>query len=57
VLGVHDLGDDGQARGRARAAQQLEPLGAHALERVGRGARLERAAAPRRFFSRPRPPR
>ena len=46
VARVHDLGDDGQARGLARAsASSLQPLLPEPLERVRGGARLERAAA------------
>ena len=38
-LGVHDLGDKGQARSLAGFAQQRQPFGAHALEGVGGSAR------------------
>ena len=45
-LGVEDLGDDRQPRlARARARGSCRPFGAEPLEGVGRGARLERAAA------------
>ena len=44
VLGVHDLGDDGAAGGPAGQLEQVQPLAAHPLERVGGGARLERPA-------------
>ena len=42
---VHQFGDDRQSVAPGRVLQQLEPVDALALERVGRGARLERAAA------------
>ena len=45
VARVHDLGDDRQAGVVARRGQHLEALLAEALEGVGRGARLEGAAA------------
>ena len=42
---VHDLGDDRHAEAVAGSAEDLEPIAAEALEAVGAGARLERAAA------------
>ena len=42
--GVHDLGDDGQAGLLPGLHQQVEARGAHALEGVGGGAGLKRAA-------------
>ena len=42
---VDDLGDDRQAGLRAHVGEDLEPALAEPLERVRRGARLERAAA------------
>ncbi len=45
LLGRHGLGDHGQAGGFAGLGQQRQPLFAHALKAVGRGAGLERAAA------------
>ena len=42
---VHDLADDQQVVAIGGVAQVLQALLAHALERVRRGARLERAAA------------
>ena len=42
---LHDLGDDEQARLVAGLAQELQAFDAHALEAVGRAARLECAAA------------
>ncbi len=42
---VHHLGDDRHAVLVARLAEDLQALFAHALESVGAGARLERAAA------------
>ena len=44
MLGVHDLGHDGSARGPAGQLEQIQALAPHSLERVGRGAGLERAA-------------
>ena len=44
VVGVHDLGDDGQAGGLFGLQQQLDAVGLQALEGVGGGAGLERAA-------------
>ena len=41
MLGVHDLGDDGQARGRLGLQQQPDALLVEALEGVGGGAGLE----------------
>ena len=45
ILGVQDLGDNGQAGRLARLGQQLESFDAQALEGVRRGPGLERAAA------------
>ena len=45
MLVVHQLGHDGLARRGAGGLQQFQPLGPQALETVGAGARLERAAA------------
>ena len=45
MLRVHDLGDNRQTGLLARDFQQLQPLEPHALKRIGRGARLESAAA------------
>ncbi len=45
LRGVHHLAHHREPVGVGGAAQDLEPLLAQALERVGRGARLERAAA------------
>ena len=45
VARVHHLGDDGQPGLGARVGEDLEPVLLHPLERVGRRARLERAAA------------
>ena len=45
LLGVHDLGDHRQAGRFARLGEELEALEAEPLESVGRGARLESAAA------------
>ena len=45
VARVHDLGDDGQAGLVAGGGQHLEALLAETLERVGRRARFEGAAA------------
>ena len=42
---AHDFGDDGEAGGLLRLAQQFQPFEFHALEIVGRGARLEGSAA------------
>ena len=42
---VHQLGDDRQAVARGGVLEQLQAVDALALERVGAGARLERAAA------------
>jgi hypothetical protein len=42
---LHHLGDDQQAGLVGDLAQQLQPLDAHALEAVGRAARLVRASA------------
>ena len=47
VLGGDDFGDDGEARFVAGRGEQLEALFLQALEAVGAGARLERAAAER----------
>ena len=44
-LGVHGLGDDEHAEALAHFGQNLQALYAHALEGVGRGARLVGAAA------------
>ncbi|MNS70374.1 hypothetical protein D3C72_1037170 [compost metagenome] len=44
ALVVDRLGDDSQPEGLAGLGQDLEPFLAHALEGVGAGARLERAA-------------
>ena len=44
VVGVHDLGNDGQAGGPLGLQQQLDAVGLQALEGVGGGAGLERAA-------------
>ena len=48
VFGGDDFGDDGQAVSLAGRGQQLQAVFLHALEAVGAGARLERAAAQRR---------
>ena len=48
VARIEELGDDRQARLLARLGEDLEALRAEALERVRRGARLERAAAEHR---------
>ncbi len=53
VLGVHDLGDDGEAGGAAGQLEQVQTLAAHSLEGVGRGAGLERAAAQQGSTRRP----
>ena len=45
VLLAHNLGDDGEAGGRARLGEQLQPFHLHALEVVGGSAGLEGAAA------------
>ena len=44
----HDLGHDRQTGFGAGFAQQFQPFGAQALERIGRGAGLERAATQKR---------
>ena len=48
AFGVHCLGHDWKAGFLSRARQKLKPLLAHALKRIRRAARLERAAAERR---------
>ena len=56
LLRRHDFGDDGQPGLFTRLGQDFQPFFAHALETVGRAARLERAAAQNRcagFFDRP----
>ena len=53
IVGVHHLGDDGQPVRVGCPAHHHEALDAQALERVGRGARLEGAAAE---YRRPRAP-
>ncbi len=45
LVGLHDLRDDGHAGGLARLLQELQALLLQPLEAVGRGARLEGAAA------------
>ena len=42
---AHDFGDDAEAGGVSRLLQELQAVLFQALEIVGRGARLERAAA------------
>ena len=44
MVRLHDLGDDGQPGGLLGLAEQLQALFVQALEGVGRGAGLERAA-------------
>ncbi len=41
---VHNFGNDGHARGLFGLEKQADALGAHALEGIGGGARLESAA-------------